>query len=107
MRLDPHYPFLYIFWLGHAFQSIERYHEAIAAYRRTISRDSDFSSAHLHLASAYAQLGRLEEAKAEAAQTLRIDPSWSIQRVAKRLPLKDVAALARLVEGLRKAGLPE
>jgi hypothetical protein len=36
-----------------------------------------------------------------------MDPSWSVQRVAQRLPLKDPAALARLVEGLRKAGLPE
>jgi adenylate cyclase len=107
MRLDPHYPFLYIFWLGHAFQSMERYDEAIAAYRRTISRNPDFSSAHLHLAAAYAQLGRMGEAKAEAAQTLRIDPTWSIQRVAKRLPLEDAATLARLVESLRKAGLPE
>jgi TolB-like protein/class 3 adenylate cyclase/Tfp pilus assembly protein PilF len=107
MRLDPHYPFLYIFWLAHAFQSMERYHEAIAAYRRTISRNPDFSSAHRHLAAAYAQLGRMEEANAEAARTLRIDPSWSIQRVAQRLPLKDAAALERLVDGLRKAGLPE
>jgi adenylate cyclase len=107
MRLDPHYPFLYIFWLGHAFQSMERYDEAIAAYRRTISRNPDFAGAHLHLASAYAQLGRMEEAKAEAAQTLRLDPSWSVQRVAQRLPFKDAATLARLVEGLRKAGLPE
>ena len=73
----------------------------------TISRNSDFSSAHLHLAAVYAQLGRMEEAKAEAAQTLRIDPSWSIQRIAKRLPLKDAAALARLVDGMRKAGVPE
>ena len=107
MRLDPHYPFLYIFWLGHAFHSLERYDEAIAAYRRTISRNPDFFYAHLHLAAAYAQLGRMEEAKSEAAQTLRIDPSFSVQRVAQRLPLKDAAALARLVDGMRKAGLPE
>jgi TolB-like protein len=107
MRLDPHYPFLYIFWLGHAFQSLQRYDEAVAAYRRTIGRNPDFATAHLHLAAAYAQLGRMEEAKAEATQTLRIDPSWSVQRVAHRLPLKDAATLARLVDGMRKAGLPE
>jgi adenylate cyclase len=107
MRLDPHYPHLYLFWLGHALHSLERYDEAVATYRRTISRNPEFSTAHLHLAAAYAQLGRIEEAKAEAVQTLRIDPSWSVQRVAQRLPLKDAAALARLVAGLRKAGLPE
>ena len=61
----------------------------------------------IHLAAAYAQLGRMEEAKAEAAEALRIDPSLSVQRLAQRLPLKDAAALARLVDGMRKAGLPE
>jgi adenylate cyclase len=107
MRLDPHYPFLYIFWLANAFHSLERYDEAIAAYRRTISRNPDFVYTHAQLASVYAQLGRMEEAKSEAAEALRMDPSWSVQRVAQRLPFKDTAALARLVEGMRKAGLPE
>jgi adenylate cyclase len=107
MRLDPHYPFLYIFWLGHAYYSLERYDDAVVSYRRANSRNPATSTVHLHLAATYAQLGRLEEAKAEAAQTLRIDPSWSVRRIAQRLPLKDAAALARLVDGMRKAGLPE
>ena len=107
MRLDPHYPFLYIFWLANAFHSLERYDEAIAAYRRTISRNPDFVYTHAQLASVYAQLGRMEEAKSEAAEALRMDPSFSGLRIAQRLPFKDAAALARLVEGMRKAGLPE
>jgi adenylate cyclase len=107
MRLDPHYPFLYIFWLGHAFQSMERYGDAVVAYRRTISRNPEFVGAHHHLAAVYAQLGRIEEAKAEAAQAVRTDPSLSGLRIAERLPLKDPAALARMVDGMRKAGLPE
>jgi adenylate cyclase len=107
MCLDPHYPFLYIFWLGHAYHSLERYEDAVVAFQRTISRNPDFSTAHLYLAAAYAQLGRMAEAEAEAAQTLRIDPSWSVQRVAQRLPHKDPAALARLIYGMRRAGLPK
>jgi adenylate cyclase len=107
MRLDPHYPYLYLFWLAHAFHSLQRYDDAIAAYRRTISRNPDFFYPHIHLAAAYAQLGRMEEAKAEAAEALRMDPSFSDQRVAQRLPYKDPAALARLADSMRKAGLPE
>ena len=107
MRLDPHYPSMYLFWHGHVFHSLERYDEAAAAYRRVISRSPDFLYARIFLAAVYAQQGRMAEAKAEAAQTLRIDPSWSIQRIAKCLPLKDAAALARLVDGMRKAGVPE
>jgi hypothetical protein len=65
----------------------------------------DFLRAHLHIAAAYAQLGRLKEAKSEAGEALRIDRSLSVQRVAPRLPYKDAAALARLVDGMRKAGV--
>jgi adenylate cyclase len=107
MRLDPHYPYLYLFWLGLAFHSLERYDEAAAAYRRVISRNPDFFYAHLFLAAVYAQLGHMEEAKAEAAEALRKDPSFSVLRLAKRLPFKDPAALARLLDGMRKAALPE
>ena len=58
------------------------------------------------LASAYALLGRVEDAKSEAAEVQTRDPSFSgCDRGA--LPFKDAAALARLAEGLRKAGLPE
>ena len=49
----------------------------------------------------------MAEAKAEAAEALRIDPSLVQRRDAACLPFKDAAALARLVDGMRKAGLPE
>ncbi|HEX5796534.1 MAG TPA: adenylate/guanylate cyclase domain-containing protein, partial [Geminicoccaceae bacterium] len=80
MRLDPHYPYLYLFWLGHVLHSLERYDEAAAAYRRVISRNPDFFYARLFLAAAYTQLGRMEEAKAEAAEAMRIDAGRWFQR---------------------------
>ena len=108
MRLDPHYPFLYIFWLG------TRVPVAGALRRRQLPPINGPSAAvptsffaHLLLAAAYAQLGRMEEAKAEAAEALRMSPGFSVQRIAQRTPLKDPAVLARLVDGMRKAGLPE
>jgi adenylate cyclase len=109
MRLDPHYPFLYIFWLGNAFHSMQRYDEAIAAYRRVISRTPDFLYVRIFLAAVYAQQGRIDQAKAEAVEALRISGgfgAFSVERVAQRLPLKDAGALARLVDGMRQAGLP-
>jgi adenylate cyclase len=106
MRIDPHYPYLYLFWLGHALHSLERYEEAAAAYRRVISRNPDFFYAHLFLAAAYAQLNRMEEAKSEAAEALRINAGLWAQRRARHLPYNDAAALSRLVDGMRKAGVP-
>jgi adenylate cyclase len=105
MRLDPHYPFLYIFLLGRAFHSLERYDEAVVSYRRVISRNPEFFYARIFLAAVYAQQGRMEEAKAEAAEALRTDVGRWAQRRARHLPLKDPAALARLLDGMRKAGL--
>jgi adenylate cyclase len=107
MRLDPHYPYLYLFWLAHVFHSLERYDEAIAAYRRTISFYPNFVPARAQLAAVYAQQERMEEAKAEAAEALRIDSGRLVQRYAQHLPFKDAAALARLLDGLHKAGLLE
>jgi adenylate cyclase len=107
MRLDPHYPPMYIFWLGHALHSLERYDEAAAAYRRVISRSPDFYYARLYLAVVYAQQGRIAEARAEAAEARRMDPGRWPQRFARHLPLKDPTVLARLLQGMRKAGLLE
>jgi adenylate cyclase len=107
MRLDPHYPYLYLFWLGHAFHSLERYDKAMVSYRRVISRNPDFFYARFYLAAVYAQLGRMEEAKTEAAEALQMDAGRWAQRFAQHLPLKDPAALARLLDGMRKAGVLE
>ena len=63
--------------------------------------------ARLYLAAVYAQPDRLDEAKSETAEASRVSPDFSVLRLAQRLPLRDAAALARLVDGMRKAGLPE
>jgi adenylate cyclase len=107
MALDPHHPFIYPFWLGHALQGLQRHEDAIGAFTRSINRNADFISAHLHAAASYAHLGRLDEARARAAEVLRLCPGFSNQREVKKLPYKDQARTARLVEGLRKAGLPD
>ena len=81
--------------------------DAVAAYRRALTRNPDHIGFHEHLAAVYGRMGRIEEARAEAAETLRLSPSFSVQRAARRLPYRDRAVLDRLIDGLRKAGLPE
>jgi hypothetical protein len=48
----------------------------------------------------------MEEAKSEAAEALRINAGLWAQRRARHLPYNDAAALSRLVDGMRKAGVP-
>jgi hypothetical protein len=52
----------------------------------------------------YIRLGREEEARASAAEILRINPRFSLERYAKILPFSQ-PVVDRVVEDLRKAGL--
>jgi adenylate cyclase len=54
-----------------------------------------------------AQLRHLDEARAAAAHVLRLNPQFSVKREAEKSPYKDPAVLERLIDGQRKAGLPE
>jgi adenylate cyclase len=59
------------------------------------------------LASAYAQSGQLEEARAEATEVLRINPRFAIESWKRIAVYKDPKDLEHRLDGLRKAGLPE
>jgi adenylate cyclase len=60
------------------------------------------------LAANLAQLGRLDEARAEAAAILRIDPKYTIDGTQRQLALfKRTEDVEHFLDGLRKAGLPE
>jgi adenylate cyclase len=105
MRLNPHYPPFYIFQLGEAYRYTGRYEEAIAAYKKALTRNPDLLPAHLGLATIYSELGREEEARAEAAEVLRLNPKYSLEVLRQMTPFKDPAVLERYLTALRKAGL--
>jgi hypothetical protein len=57
------------------------------------------------LACSYSDLGRDEEARAAAAEALRINPNFSTEVWRKSQWTKDPAELGRHINNLRKAGL--
>jgi adenylate cyclase len=61
--------------------------------------------AHLTLAAVYSELGREAEARAEAAEVLRLNPHFSLEVLRQRAPIKDPAIRERYLAALRKAGL--
>ena len=61
--------------------------------------------AHLMLAAVYSELGQAAEARAEAAEVLRLNPKFSLEVHKQRMPIKDPAMLERHIAALRKAGL--
>ena len=63
------------------------------------------NTAHLLLAVVLSEQGRAEEARAEAAEILRINPQYSLAVVRKGMPYQNPATVDRLAEALEKAGL--
>jgi len=105
MRLDPNYAPWVPFDLGNSYYWLRRYDEAIAAYQDALRRNPDVFWTHTPLAAVYAELGKEKEARAEAAEVLRIDPGFSLDLLRARLPFKNQADLDRYIAALRKAGL--
>ena len=81
-----------------------RYREAVDALMRV---EEMAAWNHLYLAAAYGQLGDLEMARAEAAETLKMQPAFTIQRHMLVEAFQNAVDAEPLVEGMRNAGLPE
>jgi adenylate cyclase len=105
MRLNPHYPANYPFNLGVAYRWTGRLEEGLAWLKRALTLNPDFQPVHLHLAALYSELGRDEEARAEAAEVLRISPNFSLEVARQTWPYRDPAVFERHLAALRKAGL--
>jgi adenylate cyclase len=86
---------------------LKRYEAAVRLCGEFASRWPNLQATHLYLAGAYALSGRVEEAKAEAAQVLRINPGFTIERHNRLWVHKNPKDLEHRLDGLRKAGLPE
>ena len=59
------------------------------------------------LAASYAQLGRLEEARVEVKETLKLVPDATVDSLSSRKPFVNTVDMNHYREALRKAGLPE
>ncbi|MGH9425445.1 MAG: tetratricopeptide repeat protein, partial [Terriglobia bacterium] len=91
--------------VGVAYDLAGRPEEAIAPLKQYLARYPNILGAHLTLAAVYSELGREAEARAEAAEVLRINPQFSLEIHKQRVPIKDPAMLERQIAALRKAGL--
>jgi hypothetical protein len=84
--------------------------EAVARLRRSVEVNRSFPSSHFLLAAALARLGRFAEARSEVREGLAIVAISTVARF-RADPLLNYPAgvdgRARIVDGLRKAGLRE
>jgi TolB-like protein len=83
-----------------------RHDEAAVAGRRAVQLAPGVSIVHAWLAAPLAKLGRLDEAKAEAARLLAIDPGFSISQWSAAVGIAPHIS-DTVADALRLAGLPE
>jgi adenylate cyclase len=90
--------------LGVIHFAARRYDETIAAYNRTPALPFWGSA---YTAASHALALRSEDARRHAAEVLRLKPDFSLRIFAAKEPYRQASERDRLLEGLRKAGLPE
>jgi adenylate cyclase len=87
---------------GDADINLGHFDAAIDAYRRAL--DSGFREffVYARLSAAYADAGRIDEAKASLAEARRLNPKFTVKSMIEHMP-----NWPAVFEGVRKAGLPE
>jgi adenylate cyclase len=105
IRLNPFGPSQLYRQYGEVLRDTGRFEEAVSAYKKAIQLAPDNITAHIHLTTTYIWMGREKEARAEAAEVLRINPKFSVDSHANMLSFKDQSVNDRVVAALRKAGL--
>jgi adenylate cyclase len=104
--MSPVDPALYQTFGGIGFALIElgRFDEAVVAGKKAQRLNPAFPLSYRCVASAFAHLGCDAEAREAAARLLKIDPAFTVSEYIARGGQSNVKLL---IEGLRKARLPE
>jgi adenylate cyclase len=108
IRLSPRDPLLWFYFhrLANVHFHARRYEDAVEWARRSIRRNPRFPYSRATLAAAYAHFGRLDDARAEVEELLRVQPGFSLAFVRER-SVSDPEYRDHYLDGLHKAGLKE
>jgi tetratricopeptide (TPR) repeat protein len=112
LNLSPRDPlvFNWMFIDGMAKIHLGAYEEAAKRLSQSVGANPNFPAAHVLLATALSQLGRVEEARAQARVGLVLDPTFTIRRFRDRAVSDNPIFLKQCentYEGMRKAGVRE
>ncbi|MGZ6240603.1 MAG: tetratricopeptide repeat protein [Syntrophales bacterium] len=91
---------------GSTFMDTGRFEEAVSAFKKAIQSAPDNLPAHLGLAATYSMMDREKEARAEAAEVLRVNPKFSLDNWARaRSFYRNQSVIHKVTGALRKVGL--
>lgn len=107
VRLNPRFPVNYPFHLGQCYFAMGRYGEAIAAFEQALDRNPLSERELLWLAASYAQAGRVADARWTVGELQAAGRRLSLRRIEPTIPFTRREHLDRLLDGLRRAGIPD
>jgi adenylate cyclase len=108
IRLSPRSPLLWAhcMMLGLAYINLEKYEDAAASFEKAIQQPNAAYMVFVHAASTLAHLGRIDEARAMLAEAKTRKPGFSLDTVRSAAgQFGPHSGVARIIDGLRKAGL--
>jgi adenylate cyclase len=105
MRLNPHYPFFYLWTLGHGYYVMGRPQDAVDTFGKIVERNPNVLPAHAYRAVLFTEMGREEDARAAWSATDRLSPGASLASLRQRLPYRRPADLDRFLTAAHKAGM--
>ncbi len=105
MRLNPHFPFFYLWTLGHGYYLAERRQEALATFAKLVEENPNFVPAHAYRAVLFSELGRVKEAREAWDKASHLSPGVSMPNLRDRIPYKRPADLDRLLSAAHRAGM--
>ena len=86
------------------------YEEALAFFRRARELNPNYATGRFNMAADLVELGRLDEARAEVQAGLALNPGFTLRRYRDGAQSDNPVFLkgrARIIEDMRKAGVPE
>jgi adenylate cyclase len=107
IRLNPFAPAAQFQVLSGAYCQTRKHEDAIEMAKLAVQRAPESHSSYVQLAAVLSAGGRDDEARAAAAQVLKINPTFSLEQFARALAFKNQEHLNYMIAALRKAGLPE
>jgi adenylate cyclase len=105
IRLNP-IPPGNLFWsLGLSYAYIEQYEKAIKWCEKAVHQEPNDLLARIMMTVVYSLSGQDKKARVEAAEVLRIQPKFSLEKFKKKLTYKREEDREKFLGALRKAGL--
>jgi len=107
MRLNPRPTASYLEVLGEIRFVQRRYGESAAVFERVLDINPNYMRARMWLVTALVHAGAADRTEWEATELMVLSPEFSLKRLEFAFPFQDPRVLEALLDGLRKAGLPD